>query len=132
MKSCATFLLLLAVNPVISDPNCAALAFNQIQNFKLCSEPLLETFFKTKESKSKSWKCESSQDQKNYFHSLRNKKKNGGAEMDERNKSDHVTPRGKMTTEKCYTVRCKETRLFGNFLYELDISIKIKNYLNVA
>ena len=32
MRSCATFLLLLAANSVISDPNCAALAFNQIQS----------------------------------------------------------------------------------------------------
>ena len=80
MKSCATFLLLLAVNPVISDPNCAALAFNQIQNFKLCSEPLLETFFKTKESKSKSWKYESSQDQKKLLPLIKTQKKIGGAE----------------------------------------------------
>ena len=34
MRSCATFLLLLAANSVISDPDCAALAFNQIQSNK--------------------------------------------------------------------------------------------------
>ena len=34
MRSCATFLLLLAANSVISDSDCAALAFNQIHSNK--------------------------------------------------------------------------------------------------
>ena len=32
MRSCTTFLLPLAANSVISDPDCAALAFQQIQS----------------------------------------------------------------------------------------------------
>ena len=36
------------------------------------------------------------------------------------------------STDSSPTVRCKETRLFGTFLYKLAIFIKLKNYLNVA
>ena len=49
MRSCVTFLLLLAANSAISDPDCAALAFNQIQSDKnlpnVSNQALAENLF---------------------------------------------------------------------------------------